>query len=120
MAPTSSSTAVPPRDVGKGAASAGRSAFLAQSCVNCHRVRGTAAKGGYAPDLTDIEIDEIGKDPFLVAAAMSAPDRVVVTVEVSAPKKQRQNRKLPDVCTTFGILSMNPFELYRTLKFSIT
>ena len=27
---------------------------------------------GYAPDLTDVEIDEIGKDPFLVAAAMAA------------------------------------------------
>jgi cytochrome c oxidase subunit 2 len=36
------------------AASAGRSAFLAQSCVNCHRVRGTAAQGGYAPDLTHL------------------------------------------------------------------
>jgi cytochrome c oxidase subunit II len=28
--------------------------FLAQSCVNCHRVRGTAAQGGYAPDLTHL------------------------------------------------------------------
>ena len=74
---------------------------------------------GYAPDLTDVEIDEIGKDPFLVAAAMAAPDRVVVTVEVSAPKKQRQNRKLPDVCNTFDVPSMNPFELYRRLNFSI-
>jgi cytochrome c oxidase subunit 2 len=36
------------------AASAGRSAFLAQSCANCHRVRGTAAQGGYAPDLTHL------------------------------------------------------------------
>ena len=36
------------------AVSAGRSAFLAQSCVNCHRVRGTPAKGGYAPDLTHL------------------------------------------------------------------
>jgi cytochrome c oxidase subunit 2 len=36
------------------AASAGRSAFLAQSCVNCHRVRGTPAQGGYAPDLTHL------------------------------------------------------------------
>jgi cytochrome c oxidase subunit II len=36
------------------AASAGRSAFLAQSCVNCHRVRGTAAQGTYAPDLTHL------------------------------------------------------------------
>jgi cytochrome c oxidase subunit II len=28
--------------------------FLAQSCVNCHRVRGTPADGGYAPDLTHL------------------------------------------------------------------
>jgi cytochrome c oxidase subunit 2 len=34
--------------------SAGRSVFLAQSCVNCHRVRGTPARGGYAPDLTHL------------------------------------------------------------------
>jgi len=34
--------------------SAGRSALLAQSCVNCHRVRGTAARGTCAPDLTHL------------------------------------------------------------------
>jgi cytochrome c oxidase subunit II len=33
---------------------AGRSAFLGQSCVNCHRVRGTPARGSYAPDLTHL------------------------------------------------------------------
>jgi cytochrome c oxidase subunit 2 len=33
---------------------AGRSAFLRQSCVNCHRVRGTPARGTYAPDLTHL------------------------------------------------------------------
>lgn len=33
---------------------AGREAFLAQSCVNCHRVRGTPAAGTYAPDLTHL------------------------------------------------------------------
>lgn len=74
---------------------------------------------GYAPDLTDVEVDEIGKDPFLVASAMSGTDRVVVTVEVSKPSKKRQNRKVPDVCRTSGIKSINPFELYRLLKFSI-
>jgi cytochrome c oxidase subunit 2 len=36
------------------AAGAGRTAFLAQSCVNCHRVRGTPAQGRYAPDLTHL------------------------------------------------------------------
>jgi cytochrome c oxidase subunit 2 len=32
----------------------GRDAFLSQSCINCHRVRGTRAKGTYAPDLTHL------------------------------------------------------------------
>ncbi len=32
----------------------GKNAFLTQSCVNCHRVRGTAAQGTYAPDLTHL------------------------------------------------------------------
>jgi cytochrome c oxidase subunit II len=36
------------------AARDGRNAFLAQSCVNCHRVRGTSAAGAYAPDLTHL------------------------------------------------------------------
>jgi cytochrome c oxidase subunit 2 len=33
---------------------AGEKAFLGQSCVNCHAVRGTPAKGTYAPDLTHL------------------------------------------------------------------
>jgi cytochrome c oxidase subunit 2 len=33
---------------------AGRDLFLSQSCVNCHRVSGTSAKGTYAPDLTHL------------------------------------------------------------------
>jgi cytochrome c oxidase subunit 2 len=28
--------------------------FFSQSCINCHRVRGTSARGGYAPDLTHL------------------------------------------------------------------
>jgi cytochrome c oxidase subunit 2 len=35
-------------------ASEGKAAFLAQSCVNCHQVRGTPAIGNYAPDLTHL------------------------------------------------------------------
>jgi cytochrome c oxidase subunit 2 len=33
---------------------AGEKAFLGQSCINCHAVRGTPAKGTYAPDLTHL------------------------------------------------------------------
>jgi cytochrome c oxidase subunit 2 len=30
----------------------GKAVFLGQSCVNCHRVRGTSAQGTFGPDLT--------------------------------------------------------------------
>jgi cytochrome c oxidase subunit 2 len=36
------------------AVSEGKRLFLSQSCVNCHRVRGTSAAGTYAPDLTHL------------------------------------------------------------------
>jgi cytochrome c oxidase subunit 2 len=36
------------------AAGAGKKVFLANSCVNCHQVRGTPARAGYAPDLTHL------------------------------------------------------------------
>jgi hypothetical protein len=74
---------------------------------------------GYAPDLNDIEIVQLGKDPFLIAAALAGPDRVVVTREVSRPSQTRANRKVPDVCATFGIVSISDFKLYSILKFSI-
>jgi cytochrome c oxidase subunit 2 len=32
----------------------GKAMFLTQSCVNCHAVRGTPARGTYAPDLTHL------------------------------------------------------------------
>jgi Domain of unknown function (DUF4411) len=75
---------------------------------------------GYAPDLTDVEIEKIAKDPFLVAAAMAAPDRIVVTREVSKPRRQRANRKVPDICNVFGVPVITDFQLYRVLKFSIS
>jgi hypothetical protein len=73
---------------------------------------------GYASDLTDIEIEEIGRDPFLIAYALSEPaNRVIVTTERSKPKAQRKNRKVPDVCAQFGIRSCNAFTFGRELGF---
>jgi hypothetical protein len=75
---------------------------------------------GYAPDLNDSEIEEIGQDPFLIAYALPRPaDITVVTKEVSAPSKRRANRRVPNVCKTFGIRSINDFEFYRELDFKI-
>ena len=40
--------------VANAASHQGKAVFLAQSCINCHRLRGTVAQGGYAPDLTHL------------------------------------------------------------------
>lgn len=72
---------------------------------------------GYAADLTDDEIEQIGRDPFLIAYGLADKDRCVVTVETSAPKKERQNRKVPDVCRSMMVDCCNPFEFNRALGF---
>lgn len=75
---------------------------------------------GYAPDLDDVEIEKIGRDPFLIAAAIGRPERIVATRETSAPRKQRANRKIPDVCSMFGVECIDDYELWRQLDFRIT
>lgn len=76
---------------------------------------------GYASDLTDSELEQIGQDPFLVAYAIPyGPNATVVTREVSSPKKQRQNRKVPDVCKQFGVHCISDFQLFHELDFKIT
>ncbi len=75
---------------------------------------------GYAPDLTDVETEKMGRDPFLIAYALAAPaSRCVVTAEVSKPSRSRANRHIPDVCSDFGIRSINTFRLIRELDFRI-
>jgi hypothetical protein len=73
---------------------------------------------GYAPDLTDDEVVQLGRDPFLIAYALASPaDRCVVTTEVSAARKQRQNRRIPDVCAAMGVLCCHTFAMTRALGF---
>jgi cytochrome c oxidase subunit II len=40
--------------VDDAAVAEGRRTFLSETCVNCHRIRGTTAHGNYAPDLTHL------------------------------------------------------------------
>ncbi len=74
---------------------------------------------GYAPDLNDHELEEAGQDPFIIAYALNAPDRVVVTKEVSKPTKKRGRTKVPDACNVLGVRWINDFEFYRELDFRI-
>jgi len=73
---------------------------------------------GYGENLTDIELEQIGRDPFLVAYALNANNRCVVTTENSKPSRIRANKKLPDVCTHFNLTSCNVFQLVEALDFS--
>lgn len=78
-----------------------------------------ATEEGYADDLSDDEIEQLGRDPFLLAYALADPkNRTIVTLEVSKPSRVRQNRHLPDVCGTLGISHCDTFEFLRNLNFS--
>lgn len=73
---------------------------------------------GYASDLTDVEIEKIGRDPFLVAYALvDTQERSVVTTEHPKPSKKRANRKLPDVRHDFNVRCINTFALIQELDF---
>ncbi len=83
-----------------------------QSLVDC------VVSKGYAPDLTDGELEGLGRDPFLVAYALcDVEHRIVVTQEVSKPKKQRANRRIPDVSDGLGVECCTTFRLIRNLDF---
>lgn len=73
---------------------------------------------GYASDLSDIELIKVGRDPFLIAYALSAKNRIIVTTEVSKPKKVRGNKHVPDVCKQFKVRTMNTFEFIKIMKFT--
>lgn len=74
---------------------------------------------GYARDLTEDEVPNLGRDPFLIAHGLvDRTGRCVVTNEGSKPSRQRANRHVPDVCADFGVRCINLFRLVRDLDFS--
>jgi Domain of unknown function (DUF4411) len=74
---------------------------------------------GYAPDLNEDEVEQVGRDPFLIAYALAARAiRTVVSFETPAPAKLRANRKVPDVCAGFGIPCCTLFDLINDLDFT--
>ena len=93
-----------------------KTALLLDEDVDIALVREVTING-YAADLSDVEQDQVGADPFIVAHARKGVGRAVVTSEVSKPTAQRARRKLPDVCATFGVKCCNPFEFSRALNF---
>ena len=77
-----------------------------------------AVKTCYGTDLTDDEILKLGRDPFLLAYALTdASNHRIVTTEVSKPSRTRANRHLPDSATLLGIQTRTTFQFLRELDF---
>ena len=74
----------------------------------------------YASDLSDDEMEEAGRDPFLIAYALMGGDRAVVTKETSKPSKLRGRRKIPDACDIVGVAWITDFRFYKELDFRIS
>jgi hypothetical protein len=67
----------------------------------------------------DQELEEIGRDPFLIAyAAVDLAHRTVVSAEVSKPGQKGKRRKVPDACADVNVRCIGPFEFFRELGFS--
>ena len=69
--------------------------------------------------LNEVEIEQVGQDPFLISYATVAPrDRTIVTFEVAAPNQRRGKRKIPDACAVFNIATCNVFAMIDALDFT--
>jgi cytochrome c oxidase subunit 2 len=53
-------------------AQAGRQVFFANSCVNCHTIRGTSAHGVFGPDLTHL----MSRETLGSGAAVNTPEKL--------------------------------------------
>lgn len=72
---------------------------------------------GYAPDLSEAEIEKLGKDPILISYGYRNGERTIVSKEVSSPAKTRANRKVPDVCAGLAMACIDDFQLIKLLDF---
>lgn len=74
---------------------------------------------GYGSNLDAVGLAKIKADPFLVAHALGHANRTVVTRELSKPKREPQNRKVPDACDRCKVPWMIDHQFYRTAGFKI-
>lgn len=94
-----------------------RTALLLQEELDSDLVSDTIARGYGALDENGVEL--VGRDPFLISYARIEPGaRTVVSFEVSKPGKQGANRKVPDVCQTFGVPCCSLFDMIEALDFT--
>lgn len=96
---------------------ASKDALLFAEAADGAHVRQVMAQ--YGPDLTEADLITIGKDAFLIAAALpDINDRCVVTAEVSKPGRTGPRRHIPNVCGDCGVHWMTPVQFLTALDFT--
>jgi hypothetical protein len=93
-----------------------RGALLFDEASKADLVRKVVREGS-ANDLTDDEVEKIGRDPFLISYGLVDGNRCIVTTEVSRPSRIRHNRHVPDVCTTLKVNCFGSWDLNKHLGF---
>jgi hypothetical protein len=93
-----------------------QAALLLNETIDPELVR-RVVSDGYAKNLTDEEVEKLGRDPFLLAYGLAHHDRCIVTTEVPKPTATKHNRKIPDVCKTLSLECCGPFQLNKALGF---
>ena len=75
-------------------ATAGRTVFFANSCVNCHTIGGTSAQGKFGPDLTHL----MSRETLAAGAASNTPDNLRLWVR--DPQKIKVGCLMPNMQLT--------------------
>ncbi len=73
---------------------------------------------GYGKDLTEVEIEALGRDPVLLVHAYKNDDRIIVTAEKSNKDLKRGKTKIPNACKALGIMTCDIIKVIRDLDFS--
>lgn len=73
------------------AARDGKATFLSLSCINCHRIRGTIAGGGYAPDLTHL----MSRDTLASGIILNDPEGQNLRAWIKDPQAMKSGCLMP-------------------------
>jgi cytochrome c oxidase subunit 2 len=88
-------------------ARAGRDLFFNTSCVNCHRISGTAAEGVFGPDLTRL----MSRSTLAAGAAPNTPENLRLWVQ--NPHTIKPGCLMPD-------MQLNPAEVEKIVAYLLT
>ena len=72
----------------------GREVFFSTSCVNCHAINGTQARGTFGPDLTHL----MSRDTLAAGATPNTPERLRTWVR--DPQTLKEGCLMPDMQLT--------------------